>query len=381
MKILLLGECYSENLGDGVICETVEHLLKTHYKDVSVKKFDLSGRIAFNEYVKSHLNTAKYRWFCRVLNRVPFLIDWHPFVKAYKKADFRYNQVICSLKETLKEEYDVAIFVGGSLFMDYFAGIIFCIVRELNKKKIPVIFHACGMSYLNDEDILLLKKTFSKKNVVSISLRDSSEVFKKYFPKVEFRDTYDTAFNCCTCFESNNYKFADIGVGLICIDKYYDAQKELIKKMLLSNLSWKAFVNGSNGDYNFAKKIFYDLGVKHENINEYLLPRPVTPEGLVKEITGFNRIISFRMHSQIVASAFNIESYGLIWDGKVEEMYKRMGFPDFCCIPEDLLSNPDKIIYTRMDKKRLSENVLFSAKHSAEDLFRQIDGIHMRGNT
>ena len=43
-KILIIGEMFSDNLGDGIICEIVQNTLN----DFNTEILDLSGRIEFN---------------------------------------------------------------------------------------------------------------------------------------------------------------------------------------------------------------------------------------------------------------------------------------------------------------------------------------------
>ena len=47
----------------------------------------------------------------------------------------------------------------------------------------------------------------------------------------------------------------------------------------------------------------------------------------MQAVTKFNYIISFRMHSQIVAASFGIPCYGFAWDDKVCDFYFKLGFP------------------------------------------------------
>ena len=54
MKILLIGERYSANLGDGIICETVESLLRNHYKKSEVIMADISGKLVIN-YIRKRM--------------------------------------------------------------------------------------------------------------------------------------------------------------------------------------------------------------------------------------------------------------------------------------------------------------------------------------
>ena len=41
-KILLVGDYYSSNLGDNILCQCVEFLVKKTWKDASIEWLDLS---------------------------------------------------------------------------------------------------------------------------------------------------------------------------------------------------------------------------------------------------------------------------------------------------------------------------------------------------
>ena len=43
MKILLVGEYYSENLGDPLLCQTVEKLIAREYPGAQIIPFDMTG--------------------------------------------------------------------------------------------------------------------------------------------------------------------------------------------------------------------------------------------------------------------------------------------------------------------------------------------------
>ena len=48
-KILVVGEYYSENLGDGIICENVKYLLENSFPEADIKISDIMGRLRFEE--------------------------------------------------------------------------------------------------------------------------------------------------------------------------------------------------------------------------------------------------------------------------------------------------------------------------------------------
>ena len=59
MKILLIGEHYSDNLGDGVICANVEEMVKKNFNEVQITKLDLSHRLDFAQEYNNFILSKK----------------------------------------------------------------------------------------------------------------------------------------------------------------------------------------------------------------------------------------------------------------------------------------------------------------------------------
>lgn len=212
--------------------------------------------------------------------------------------------------------------------MDYFSGIIYLIIKKLSLAHIKIVFHACGMGPMSSADEYLLRKAFLEKNIVYISLRDNFSRFCEQFPtRAKVVETYDTALGCSLYDAPAEKKTAQYGIGLIYKKEFFDEQVNLIRQLIQSKVDWKAFVNGAVGDMASAKKILREAGMSGSEIEAHLANRPTTPEELVQTITQFDGILSFRLHSQIVAASFGIPCYGLVWDPKVSEFFSKLGFP------------------------------------------------------
>lgn len=329
MKILLIGEYYSENLGDPLLCQTVEKIIKDTYPDTEITPFDMSGRSGFDSF--HPLDTFDF-------STKLFLIIWYKFQKIFLRSAFfrafraneqRYLRVWSSLNKLLKENsFDMAVFAGGSIFMDYFAGIIYMLVKRLSREKMKILFHACGMSSLDTDTEYLLKCALRNKCIMSISLRDSYERFCALFStSAKVIDTFDTALGCSNFFSPSSACIADYGIGLMGNNRFYAQQKDFISQLLNSGVSWKVFTNGSRHDFLYAEKILTECGIAENQIDDYLVPRPKSSNDLVCTVTQFKKIISFRMHSQIVAASFGIPCFGFAWDKKVMDMFKKLGLP------------------------------------------------------
>lgn len=353
MKILLIGEYYSENLGDPLLCQSVERILAEGYPEAEIVPFDLSGRISVTEYYEPKTNP--------VLDAVTKYVCDHylyyrraAICRAYDADKDRCLRVWYHLQELLrKNRFDLAVFAGGSLFMDYFAGVIHLMIRQLALSGTRILFHACGMSTLDQDGEYLLRQVLGSGKVVSISLRDSAERFRSLFPvKARVLETYDTALNCSRWFPKAGECRTEYGIGLI--DRCYDRQLALIQSCMASGKSWMAFTNGSPYDQAYAEKLLTDAGIPAESLGQYLADRPRTTEELIHTVTGFEKIIAFRMHGQIAAASFGIPSFGIVWDGKLAEFYCKLGFPQGCAeqVPgfsriEDILDQYDSAIHAR----------------------------------
>ncbi len=329
MNILLVGEYYSENLGDPLLCQTVAHILKERWPDANIIPFDMSGRINPTEYYAPVTDPRMDNITKAVCDR--FLYYRRAAIcRAYDSDKARHIRVWYHLKALQKQyRFDLVIFAGGSLFMDYFAGVINLIVRRFAFTRTKILFHACGMSTLSEDGEYLLRQVLCSKKVVSISLRDSYERFLGLFPVREKTvETFDTGLNCSRIFPAAGRKQAEYGIGLI--DRWYDKQVALLRYFVTSEYPWKAFTNGSPYDQQMARQALLEAGVPEEKMEEFLVKRPETISQLLDTVTGFDRIVSFRMHSQIAAASFGIPTVGFAWDTKISEFYQKLGVPMGC---------------------------------------------------
>ncbi len=374
MKILLVGEYYSQNLGDPVLCQTVEHSIMGAFPDAQIIPFDMSGKTGFDTYFKPTHYSHAQNWYFRLAYRAPFLLKNFPLCRVIQQETDRYMRTMCMLDTILEQEsFDLVIFAGGSIFMDYFAGIIYGIVSRLAKKKIPIIFHACGMSVLTEDTAYVLQKALNFKNIKSISLRDSySRFLEQFHVSTSVTETFDTALACSKYFSQNQDTIADIGVGVIGIPAYFEFQKALVQSVQQSQNSWKIFTNGSSGDLNMAIRILSDLGITASEQRNYIVSNPKNAEELIKTVTGFHKVVSFRMHSQIVAASYGIPIFGFVWDDKIKDFYTKIGMPNNCKEPNNPISWEEVESRVGIDGEQLRNLAINAGESSQKSLFKQI---------
>ena len=336
MKILLVGEYYSTNLGDPLLCRTVQRAIEDAYPDVQVIPFDLSGKTGYGEYYDAKTYSAALRRYFRMKNRCPGI--WRR-IRQYRliaKEEARYVRVAALLDDMLeKHTFDMVIFAGGAMFIDHFAGVIHLVLRRVAHTNAKIMFHACGMGHLSADSKRLLQQVLKNKKIKSITLRDSYSRFCDAFrTNAQLAETFDTALACSRFFEAASEKQAEYGVGIIARPDCYEFQKDLVSQFLKSDKKWRLFTNGSREDQAAAEQILTQLGIVGDSQLQWLVPRPVTADELVRTITAFEKIISFRMHSLITAASYGVQCYGFAWDRKVEEMFDKLGIAQNCAKPE-----------------------------------------------
>jgi polysaccharide pyruvyl transferase WcaK-like protein len=84
------------------------------------------------------------------------------------------------------------------------------------------------------------------------------------------------------------------------------------------------FCNGPAKDYEFAKHILKSMNYEEENLNRFIIEAPKRPKDLVETISSFKGIISFRLHSHIVACSLGVPGVSIMWDKKVKYFYENI---------------------------------------------------------
>lgn len=343
LKILVCGEYYSTNLGDPIIVDSLIHGLRTLYPKDKVEVMDLNGRLSRD--VGNHI-ISKKRKFKRpmFLKSLKNFTHWHLFD----------NRSLTKFYKEKMDNADIIIFAGGQLLMNnnlLFPLRLNAIVTEANKQGIPIIFNSCGVQNYKKWNYgrLLLRKVLNQENVKVITTRDDLEMLKKYVNPTQkvVEKTIDSAVWCEDTYSiKKDDKSSVVGLGIIApvmYLNYYERTKdksyfsteedliefwlELIKKLDENGIEWKIFTNGELKDFEFGKKILRLLN--YEKFHNYIVRKPLTPEELVGDISGFKAIISQRLHSHIISYSLKIPSVGLIWDKKALDFAEVSGRKEF----------------------------------------------------
>ena len=369
-KVLIVGEIYSDNLGDGVLCKTVEKIVKEKI-DCEIELLDLSAREDYEKYFK-------YKGYEKIIKKIFFLLYKFDLINLGKVnvlfKDRYYNK--------FDKQYDVILFAGGQMFMDYF---VFPIKKVLNiaiRRNIPVIFHACGAKKIDNNYLLKeLQRQLSSKIIKSISVRDDIDLVNKLYlinSKLKAKKTFDTALNANKYFNTVSIKNDNvIGLGVMYWEKCNRNKQinfwlKIIDELNKRNIKWQLFCNGSISDYKMLEEI---VETKNINKGKYVQNRPKTAEELVYNISKFEKIISFRLHSHIIAASLEIPSIGIVWENKVKQFFEIVKLEDRCKTIND---SPEEIIdlLEKISKKSSKYNIIKEqAKESEKMLLEEIRNI------
>lgn len=328
-RVLVIGEHFSENLGDGVIGQSVEFLIRNSFPTAELIHADLSGRKHFmNEYKQQDVFSvrSKYRfseWIHQKLNKHTLLYALYAHGHLGKVA---------LIKEQSNQPFDLAVFTGGQLFMDYFSLPISHYMKQLAKNDTPTIFNSCGMGRVNSKWLQYnLKRALSHPNIDSITVRDHiDEINDKLLPSHgEASQSYDCALWAKEAFNVHKKESSVIGLGVISLNNKKNQQiislyTDIIHELNGAGSKWELFCNGSLNDYELAVKIAQKLGYDKSIIAE----RPLLPAELVETISSYRSIVSFRLHSHVVAASLGVPSVAIVWDHKVDFFFESIQSTD-----------------------------------------------------
>lgn len=341
MKILIIGERFSENLGDPLLCLVTKKIIEKIYDDSEIDILDISGRTGYGTTIYKREKAWR-----RIFNVIPILRLKNSTGKKELKLYFE--------KKVKKGNYDLILFAGGQLFISFFYYPISYIVSLAEKEHMPVFFNACGSGKFESKFILKKMNDMLNNNIIKgISLRESKTEFENngLHSNKRIIETIDTAILSSEFYGERIESTEYIGVGVIYIGdfKLQSKYEELIKKICYvlykRNIQFSLFCNGNIYDYQCMEKIKKEIE-ESLKANVKIEERPKNEVEIIKLIRKFKGIISFRLHSHIISASYNIPTVGIEWDTKVRAFFKQMGREEYCYRPDSSPNDMvDKLIY------------------------------------
>lgn len=331
-KIAVIGLYSLLNMGDRILCETSQYLLKQIVPHVEIREVDVLPS-----------SESEYQG----LDRLKFKISQK--MRKYAKKKFTYTD---SGKFRYRYEYfmwwlrvnshykrklagvDAILFSGGGFLKFRTQGLNYYveqIIKIAQRKNIPVMMSGMGIEGYDEKDVRCqkLKRTINSDCMKVITTRDDIDILQNCYienPNIKTARVGDPAFWCPECYGiQKSPQNTKIGINLIrgrIFRDYgntysYTELKEFYKELILSaerrGMDWVLFSNGMKSDQKFGKKLLKELEMSPE---DKLLPAPESSEDLLNMIKDFKCIFGARLHACITAYALDVPAVGFIWNEK-----------------------------------------------------------------
>ncbi len=334
-KIVIVGEIWSPNLGDGIIADSLSFLLKQVQSDVQVSLLDISGRDSISAPPSGKLLPAKKLVRSKMWSRM--LVN----VLRWRIRERRFLPVW----STTLSDADVVIIGGGQLLMDNaldFPVKVSAVSRLSRSLGKPTHFVSCGVgSKWSFGASRLFRKAL--KSSSSISVRDtlSVERLESFVPGAPVSLSSDPALWTADVYKKNYQSGNDlVGLGImnvdlinrhtnlnLSVDDLVEFWVGLGSKLHTRGVNFEFFTNGSPDDYEVAQQVFHAIHDQRA-IPCTLARRPTTACELALNISQYKAILASRLHAHVVATSYHIPSIALVWDDKVRTFFRDTGRED-----------------------------------------------------
>lgn len=319
---------HSDNVGDGLIADCAEHLIKSLHPTQPLVRFDIAGRTA----PAASTPNAKRLQQC-ILYALPALmrplvvwVYWHLKLKSacaavYQPALQNACGVVC---------------VGGQMLSDLalnFPLKINLLGQLCARQNIPLAFNAVGVgtqwSWLGKK---LFRQALVHARYISVRDEPSRKTLHRHLPALQpIHLTYDPALFAPQTYNLHAHPNSQtIGLGIAhpqelrhmadnpaaFTDAAITATWVNIYQTLSPHFPLTLFTNGAVEDEAFLTHLSHAIKIQTGQ-TPARLPRPTTPRMLVENITQCRALVAYRLHALITAFSLDIPSVGLVWDSKV----------------------------------------------------------------
>ncbi len=349
MRVLVVGEIASRNLGDVAIFATLRHLLET--RGFRVTGLDLSRYHRFEPgdplpRAGATAVTASGTFKTLVLRVIPFLPGivqkWLVYLTKYRALLTR-AQV---WREEFKD-FDLVIFGGGALLMDINWSFPLALRNMGRSVKAGGGHYACvGCStgrQFSMNGMRWLREFLDGADYIALRDKASIEGLRRIgnYPAEVFADTA-----LMTAAVVTNVPKADSGtLGLNIMapvqhprftrslyETYFREMSKFVETVGKGKAGeWDRiviFTTGEPRDFDAAKSLAGQYAARSAGIAVELAPAPGTLDELCATIAGCGAVVSSRMHAGILAKSYRRPLVALGWDEKVKGFCETLGIRD-----------------------------------------------------
>lgn len=332
MKILILGAYCSCNLGDAVICQCTAHLLHQRYPHAQLEIRDLIERDRRAPRRVPEIRQLRKRWLLEQGRKAVSCLGWD---KVLSHETARVAEQNAYIEKVCSEGWDLCIIAGGQLYMDRYSLFLKAYNDRLKSAGVPVFFNACGTGPAYSRAVGQQMQTLLlSENIAYISCRDHADLVDIRYVKGKkpVISVQDPALFTKEVFGISKKESQVLGLGImypwgILPVRALRFWRRLIRQLDRQGIAWEFFTNGDWADIAFARQV---LEKTAWNPDEKIRTADIEPEQLVETISRYRALISFRLHSHIIAHSLGIPSIAVVWDDKLPCFFQAMGHPERC---------------------------------------------------
>ncbi|UTF50098.1 polysaccharide pyruvyl transferase family protein [Desulfomicrobium sp. ZS1] len=354
-KIAVFSECYSHNLGDGVIFDSISFLLSNF--GIEAVPIDLSGRESCSASMVQEIDASLFT-FVRNVMRVPIrrygtlrklcsTSKWYLY--DMQKTHDRWSHIIKSV--------DAVIIGGGQLLTDIDFGFppkIFKVAKLAQYYKKPLCILGCGVGSTgwslvarNIYDYVLRRAEY-----ISVRDEDSLNMIRNRLPSsVKVNLHPDVAF-MINQFQNYSLNLSDnkvVGFNFqpllnfkkflpsfnsLSNDTYLNLWVRLIQGACVAGYRPVIVTNGHPLDYETARSVVDRLNASGFQV--VLADRPLSSEALIRQLADLPNLLCTRMHAGIISYCLGNKVIPISWDPKVVGVWSNVGLEDLVVSAEDL---------------------------------------------
>lgn len=341
MKLTLLNVKYSQNLGDGIIAECLEHALKASPDVSEVRSCDLAGRKRFDG------RSNRLRQVTRsLLDRLP-----HSLRRTLSIAILK-QMVSSKLRAHYARELrdtDIAIIGGGQLIADAelnFPLKLYEATQAARDAHAEIAIYGVGVGHSFSRRGFGLFRAAFEQGLTNVQLRDerSAKRWQERFGGNRAGQVWDPGLLSRQVY-GRPYRPQQLrkrmGIGIThpsTLDLHADRKTErmsrsdwvsfyrsLIAYFIARGWTVELFTNGAWSDHIFARKVLKAALADAADASVTLAEHPRTPKALAHQIASYDTIVAHRLHASVVAYAYGIPHVGLGWDSKMEGFFEATG--------------------------------------------------------
>lgn len=345
-RIAVIGEAYSQNLGDQLIRECLRHVLKKAVPEAEITSVDWMGRTEPGASAPPVSGAAAPTrgMPARLGAALPRAIRWRAFSAARRMGLIGSNWRAVA---GIIGRADLVVIGGGELIQnnDWMfperIGAVAAAARAAGKK---LVFLACGVTprigpvarflmngALEQAEAISVRDSISRENILAwvrrvpqervVLTADPAILLNELYPGARQGGRGSIGLNVMACSPRSA-----MGAGGRGADRAIECYVE-IARLACRELGRpiSIFTNGTPGDQEVAAKVLAGIREAAGPVEAVLLPRPETVREFTNNIASLGMVIATRLHSSIAASAFSIPCVGLVPSGKIRAFYRDTG--------------------------------------------------------